>query len=170
MNIRNELLKGHSKAITAKIVDFIGNNPDRFATLVSIFLQGPYRITQRAAWPLTYCAEQDPALIKPHLKKILDHLGKPGIHDAVKRNTIRLLQFIEIPKRYHGQVANICFQFLQNKKEAVAIRVFSMTVLGCIATHNPGLKNELFMLIEDQLPYASPAFRARAKKILKKFS
>lgn len=116
---------------------------------------------------MTYCVERHPKLIQPHLKTVLAHLKKPGIHDAVKRNTIRLLQFIDIPKRFHGQVADICFAYLQNNREAVAIRVFSMSVLHQIARQNPELKHELKIIIEDQMPYGSAAFSSRGRKILK---
>ena len=167
MDIGKELAREHSRSRMMKIVDYVGDNPARFKALVDVFLAGPYRITQRAAWPLSYCAEREPALIIPHLKAILNYLKKPGIHDAVKRNTIRLLQFIDIPKRYQGQVADICFAYLQDPKEPVAIRAFSMTVLASIARQNPDLREELAIMIEDHLPYASPAFVSRGRKVLK---
>ncbi len=170
MDLKKVILQEHSKGQALKIVRFVGIDPKRFKELVQVFLEGPYRITQRAAWPLSLCVQQHPKLILPYLKQILDFLDQPGIHDAVKRNTIRLLQFIDVPKRFHGQVANVCFTFLQDNKEPVAIRVFSMTVLGDISQYNPDLKRELKLIIEDQLPYASPGFVSRAKKVLRKIA
>jgi hypothetical protein len=107
----------------------VGKNEARFKELVEVYLAGPYRLTQRAAWPLSSCTERHPELIYPHLKKILQYVATPGVHDAVKRNTVRLLQYIDIPIKYHGQVANMCFGFLQQKDIPVAVKVFSMTVL-----------------------------------------
>jgi hypothetical protein len=167
MDLRKEVLRAHSKAQKDKIVNYVGKSPERFKGLVDVFIIGPYRVTQRAAWPLAYCAENYPELVKPHLKTILNNLKKPGIHDAVKRNTVRLLQFIEIQEKYQGQVADICFGYLQDTREPVAIRVFSMAVLANLARYNPELKQEIIILIEDQLPYSSAAFRSRAKKVLK---
>jgi hypothetical protein len=167
MELKKEILKEHTKKQTTKIVDYVGDNPTRFKALIQLFLAGPYRVTQRAAWPLSYCAENHPGLIRPYLNILLDHLKKPGLHDAVKRNTIRLLQFVEIPKRLHGKTAAICFQYLQDKKEPIAIRVFSMTVLSEIAQKNPDLKRELKMIIEDEIPVGSAAFLSRARKVLK---
>jgi hypothetical protein len=167
MDIRKEILKEHNKAQTMKLVDYVGDNPHRFESLVTVFLQGPYRITQRASWSLAYCVEAHPQLIRPHLKTILNHLKKSAIHDSVKRNTIRLLQFIEIPKRLQGQVVDTCFQFLSSKKEPVAVHVFSMAVLVNMARHNPELIHELIVVIEDHLPFAKPAFTSRAQKALK---
>lgn len=170
MDLQKQLLKEYSKAQVTKIVDYVDNDPLRFEALVEVYLKGPYRITQRASWPLSICIEHHPALILPHLKIILDHLEKPGIHDAVKRNTIRLLQFIDIPKRYQGRIAQVCFQYLMDRKEPVAIRAFSMTVLGAISMQNPGLQDELRMIIEAEMPYAKPAFLSRAKKVLKQLN
>lgn len=167
MDLKAAILTEHSRAQTDKIVKYVGRDPKRFAQLVNLFLTGPYRVTQRAGWPMGYCVEKHPELITPHLRSILVHLNKSGIHDSVKRNTLRLLQFIEIPKRLHGRVADICFRYLQNKKEPIAVRCFSLTVLSAMAAANPELKQELVIIIEDQLPYATPGFAVRAKRVLR---
>ena len=137
MDLAKEILKEHSKAQTNKLVDYVGNNPSHFKVLVDAYLKGPYRVTQRAAWPLSICAEKHPKLISPHLKKLLDFLSTPGIHNSVKRNTMRLLQFINIPTRYYGQVTGLCFEYLQDKKEQIAVKVFAMVVLTKIIMTNP---------------------------------
>jgi hypothetical protein len=167
MDLEKTLKKGHSRAQSNAIVSYIAGNPERLKALVKVYLNGPYRMTQRAAWPLSLCVEKWPYLIDPHLGKILNYLKTPGAHDAVRRNTMRLLQFIDIPKRHRGQVADICFEYLQNRKVAVAIRVFSMTVLSHIIKDQPDMKRELKLLLEDHLPYSSAAFINRAKKVLK---
>lgn len=167
MNLINEILKEHSKSQKDKIVNYVNNDPKRFADLVATFLAGPYRVTQRASWPLSYCVERNPGLIKPHLKKIIDFLEKPNEHDAVKRNILRVFQFILIPKSQQGKAVDLCLSFLTDGKQPVAIRVFAMTVLGNIARENADLKNEIVLIIEDQLPYGSAGFVSRASKTLK---
>lgn len=167
MNLINELHKAPSKAQRDRIVAFIGANQNRFDQLVDIFLAGPYRLTQRAAWPLSYCVEKHPDLVKPHLKKMLNLLGRPAVPVSVKRNTVRLLQFINVPKALQGKTAAICFGFLADVNEPVAVRVFAMTVLGNIATLQPALAGEIKILIEDQLPFASAGFISRARRVLK---
>jgi hypothetical protein len=167
MDLKKTLEKGHSKTQTNAIVSYIGINKNRFKALVKVYLDGPYRITQRAAWPLSYAVEAHPSLIIPHLKQIIDFLEQPGIHDAVKRNTMRLFQFIKIPKRYEGKILDLGFGYLQNRKEALAVRVFSMAVVARIIADQPDLQKELRILLEDELAYAKPAFLSRAKKVLK---
>jgi hypothetical protein len=167
MKLAEELLRMDSKKQKDKIVGYVGNDPKKFAHLIDIFLQGPYRITQRAAWPVSYCIQQHPHLLAPHLKKILTFAGRPDIPDAVKRNTMRLLQFVRVPKTHQGATADLCFKFLTNTKEPIAVRVFAMTVLANLAKEIPELKNELILIIESQLPYASAAFLSRSGKVLK---
>jgi hypothetical protein len=43
-----------------------------------------------------------------------------------------------------------------------------MTVLYRLIEKEPDLKKELRIILEDELPYASPAFVSRARKILQK--
>jgi len=167
MDLKKTLLQGHSAVITRKIVDYVGSNPSRFKALVEVFVIGPYRITQRAAWPLSYCVERHPELIKPHFKTLLDMLKRTNTHVAVRRNIVRLLQFVEVPGRYRGRVATLCFDLLQDKRQPVAVRVFAMAVLADLVVYEPALAGELKIVIEDNLVYGSPAFTSRAKKVLK---
>jgi len=167
MNLKEAVLKEHSKRQCDKIVRYIGNDPKKFSELIKVFLNGPYRVTQRIAWPLSYCVEKNTTLIHPHLSQILKFVQRPGVHDSVKRNAARLLQFIDIPTRHQGDVADICFKFFSDTKESIAVRVFSMSVLAKLAKKIPELKNELIPIIEDQLPFGSAAFVSRGQKVLK---
>lgn len=170
MNLREEILREHSKKQTDKIIRFVGTSQEKFDKLVELFLKGEYRVTQRAGWPLSYIAILHPHLIKKHLKKMLVNLEKPNLHDAVVRNTFRLLQFVEIPESLQGIAADTCFRFFNDKKQPIAIRCFSMTVLANLCKKYPEMKQELKISIEDNLPYASTGFLSRAKRTLRELS
>src|SRR5258705_4542733 len=142
MNIKAALLKEHSKKQCAAIVKWVGDDQKKFDELFNLFLNDEYRVVQRAAWPMTYCVEDHPEFIKKHFGKILKALEKPGVHDSVKRNSIRFLQFVDIPKRFHGQVMDICFRYFSSPTEAVAIKAFSITVLQKLAKQYPEIINE----------------------------
>ncbi|MGH9947610.1 MAG: hypothetical protein ACRD6X_10440 [Pyrinomonadaceae bacterium] len=165
MDIREALLAEHSKHQTMKIVRYIGDNPKRFAELMSHFLGPIYRLSQRAAWAVNYCAEHRPELIKPYFGRLVEQLDRDDVHDAVRRNVIRSLQFIEIPKRYHGRVFDACFNLVDDPHQPVAIRVFAMSVAARIAKNKPALLNELRLLVEKHLPHATAGFRARARNM-----
>jgi len=96
------------------------------------------------------------------------NLEKP-VHVAVKRNTVRIMEDLEIPEELLGLAATVCFDLLANSNEGIAVRAFSMTVLYNICKREPALKNELRALIETALeqPKPSKAILSRGTKILK---
>ncbi len=163
--IKEWLLKEHSKRNTQLIVAYVGNNSYRLKELLKIFSEGDKRLSKRAAWPLSYIAELHPALVKPHLRFII-RLLENSPHDAIKRNVLRLLQYIKIPNSLIGKIADYCFAYLKSEAEPVAIRVFAMQVLANLCLTYPELKQELIPLIEDMMPYGSAGIKSRGKKIL----
>jgi hypothetical protein len=96
-----------------------------------------YRVTQRAAWPLSYIAAEHPTLAKKHLPAFVKLLGDAHLHKAVRRNIVRLLQFVEIPEKLHGKVMNYCFDFIADVHEAAAVKAFSLTVLENLSNQYP---------------------------------
>jgi hypothetical protein len=168
MALRDTILAEHSKSQTTKIIKWVGKSQARFDQLFSLFLNDEYRVTQRAGWPLSYCVQQHPELIRKHLGKLIKNLQKKDLHDAVKRNTVRMLQEIPIPARLHGELMNVCFQFIESPTEAVAIKAFSLTILNNFVPLYPDIKNELKLIIEERWEHESAAFRSRAGKILQK--
>jgi hypothetical protein len=168
MDILKLLRREHSKKQTDKIVAYIGDDAARFAELIRLFFKGEYRITQRAAWPLSYCVRRHPELIAPYYKQLLDNLQRKDIHVAVIRNTVRLLQDVDIPKRLHGRVMSICFDFVADTETPIAVKAFSLTILSHLSADYPEIRGELKLLIEEQWEQATPAFRSRAKQALKK--
>lgn len=168
MMLRQEILKEHSKTQCQKIVQWVGNSQERFDELFHLFLADEYRVVQRAAWPMSYCVIAHPALIRKNFSRLLKNLNKPDLHDAVKRNTMRLLQDIDIPKKFQGKVMNTCFRYIASPHEAVAIKAFSLTVLNNLSKCYPEILPEIKLLIEERWDYETAAFRSRAKKILKR--
>jgi hypothetical protein len=167
VNLRNEILKEHSKAQCTKIVKWVGSSQQRFDELFKLFLDDEYRVVQRAAWPVSYSVNAHPQFIKKHWKNLIQKLKTPDLHDAVKRNSIRFMQEIELPEKYHGKIMDMCFTCLESPKESLAVKVFSMSVLGNLSKKYPGIKPELKLIIEDQFPDQSAGFKSRAKKVLK---
>ncbi|WP_260311459.1 hypothetical protein [Roseivirga seohaensis] len=167
MDIRKQLLKEHSKENTNLIVSYVAEQQERFDALMNLFLSDEYRVTQRAAWVVGEIGRKKVEMLKPHLKAMVFNLKQPNLHDSIKRNTVRVLQELEIPESLWGEVADICFGYLASKSEAIAIKCFSMTVLLNITYKVPELKDELQILIEDQMPYGSSGFKSRGKRTLK---
>ena len=169
MAIRDDILKEYSKAYTVHLAEKIGPNQEAFDELLEAFLHDEWRVTQRAAWIVSHCIDRHPWLIEKHIEAVLLNL-KNDVNIAVKRNTVRILQFVDIPEDQMGLAAEICFDFLNSGKEAIAVKAHAMTILFNITKKFPELRDELQIAIEDQLPFGSEGIRSRGKKILKELS
>ena len=150
-----------------KIVQWVGCSQKRFEELFNLFLNDVYRFSQRAAWPVSYCVITHPGFIKKNFGKLIKNLHKPNLHDAIKKNSIRLLQHVDIPEKFQGEIMEICFGYVASPTEPVAIKVFSLTVLGKLAKKYPEIIPEIKVLIDDQSPHQSAGFKSRAQKFLK---
>ncbi|TNE53486.1 MAG: hypothetical protein EP344_14920 [Bacteroidetes bacterium] len=165
--LTEQLLLEHSKPQARRLTDWIGHDAERLAALLDIFLGQNHRLTQRAAWVVGTLAEKTPYLLEPWLPEMVAKMREPGVHDAVKRNVVRILEDIDIPDSVLDEVADACFGFLADPQEAVAVRVFSMTVLEKICRKIPELKPELRLLIEEHWEHGTAAFHSRGRKVLK---
>jgi len=168
LQLRQQLLLENSRANAVRIAEWIGEDTGRLAQLMELFLHDEYRVVQRAAWIISFIAKEHPALLQPHLPAMIQRMEDTGIPVAVKRNVTRVLQFLPVPPALHGAVMHHCFELLANPQETVAVRAFSMTVLANLAKDYPDIRNEIRLILEDQLQHSpSPGFSARAKKVLK---
>lgn len=166
MNLEEQLLQEHSRSNCDIVVNWIGRSQKKFDQLFHLFIHGESLITQRAAWPLGYAVQKYPQLIHKHFAILLNNLTRPGIHNAIRRNTMRLLQDIHIPEPYQGQAMDIAFNYILDPKEKPAVKAFSLTVLENMLEQYPEIGPELKLTIQDQWAHQTAAFHSRAKKIL----
>jgi hypothetical protein len=169
MDLRHKILSEHSRRQCDEIVAWVGDDQKRFDELFKLFLSHEYRIGQRSAWPVSYCVQENPSFISKHYQMLIRKMQESDQPDAVKRNGVRLLQYADIPEKYCGSVMDLCFQFVAAPDEAVAIKAFSLTVLGNLAKKYPDIVSEIKLLIEEQIGREKPAFKSRALKLLKEF-
>lgn len=167
MSLKEEILKEHSKAQAMKIVSWVGDIQNRFDELFELFVSDEKLVVQRSGWPLSYCNTSYPTLIKKHFGRLVANLEKPRLHNAVKRNTMRLLQEVPIPKKYQGAIMNTCFEYISSFEEPAAVKAFSLTVLQNLSKEYPEILPEIKLLIEERWDHETSAFKSRARKILK---
>lgn len=166
MSMREELLKEFSKSHTVHLAKKIGADQAAFDEMVELMLHDEIKVTQRAAWVVSHCFDDYPWLIEKHLETLIDNLANTST-DTVKRNTVRILQFVDIPDDLLGITADTCFSLLNSSKESIAVRAHCMTILFNVVKKYPEMKEELKVSIEDQLPFASAGIKNRGLKILK---
>lgn len=170
MSFKERLAQGHCKEITQSIVREVCNNPEKMEEFMQTFIDGPMRITQRAAWPLGFIVQKKPNLLTPYYPVLIKELDNKNNHQAVNRNILRALQYTNIPKKHQGKILDKCFQFLSDNNQPIAIKAFSMTVAYNLGKEYPEIIPELKASIELLLPDGSSGIKSRGNKILKQLN
>lgn len=166
MDIAAILQSGHSKAITASIVAYIGEDAARFKELLTIFLGDDFRLSQRASWALGHASYERPALIKPYHRQLLDALKVKQAHNSIRRNVVRTYQIAEIPEEYEAELYDICLNFIIDVHEATAVKAFSLRVCERVVEKYPEMANEVLEVIKANIEHWSSGLKNRAKKFL----
>lgn len=169
MNLKEETLIADHKDQVIKVAAWVGNDPKKFHKVVLMMVGKDPDLAKRAAWVFSHCADEYPHLVKPHIKPIVNNLFKTQ-EDAVKRASVRNLQFTDIPESMWGKTVEIGFDFLQSHTEPIAVKVFAMTMLYNLSNAIPEIKQELKIIIEDQIPLSTAGFQNRGTKILAKLN
>jgi len=155
-----------SKAVRDRIVSEVGASPELFAELFAFMIREKEPTAWRVSWVLDYCDENNPGLILPHMGELITFLGGRR-SEGLLRSCLRMLSRYRIPEAYQGQIADQCFSWLSREAVPVGLKVHSMQILANMAMEYPELKQELTLLIEDNLELNSAAFRARGTMVLK---
>ncbi len=168
-NLQQALLRENSKANTNRIKDYIGADEERFAELMTYFLGNDYRTTQRAVWVVSYCVEAFPFLIEPYWPQLIESCQISTTYESVKRNIVRMWQFIDIPEQYEGNVMDFCLNNLTDASIPIATKAFSVSVLEKLCLKYSELVPEVSTIIKGRISYESPAFQSRGQRFLRKF-
>ncbi len=171
MNIREELLsdKMQSREVALGVADFACASEENFRMLMDCFVSIDYTLAKRAAWSVRWAAQNRADLILPNIHLLVNQLKRKDVHDAVIRNSVSILEKTMIPEEFHGEVMDACFSFIQDRKAPIAVKAFSLTILFNLSRIYPEIKNELRIIIEENLEFETAAFVSRGKKILTTF-
>ncbi|MCK9618068.1 MAG: hypothetical protein M0R21_09575 [Lentimicrobiaceae bacterium] len=161
---------GSERAVADMVVDKVERDSEKFAAVLALCFSEKYPISMRAARVVQLCCSKYPKLLVPHYENVILLLAQTKV-SGVKRNFLKIFdeysELKNIPNP--GVLLNLCFDWLNNPSEDIAIRVFAMGVLYKFAKSEPDLTNELSLVIQNQLEYeTSPGFINKAGKILKK--
>jgi len=168
MNIREHLSIENSKKNWEQVVDYVGNDAKRFDELMQVFLNDERFLIQRSSQPVGKIGELHPRLITLYFAALVDYLETKPI-DAVKRNVMRIFQFVEIPADLEGRVFDIALGYLASIEEPIAVKAFSMTVLRRLCQKYPDLTTEVIHQIEILVnENVSPGIVGRGRHELKK--
>ena len=163
MIIREALFHEHSNAQSLRIAQFIENDAQKFDTLIQMVLNEEDRLAQRAAHVMTKVLDRYPDLLIPYLSEMVRRLQEKKVPVALKRNFMRCLRIIDIPEEYEGHILDIGMNYLNDPKEAIAVKAHSMQVVFNLSRDYPELLNELKLIITEMLPHGSAGIRSRVR-------
>ena len=167
MSIREEILQEHSKEQSTRIAKQVCNSKALFKELMQCFLGNEKTVAQRASWIVSIAAKMNPEIIKPYIKDLVSMMQRKDVHNALIRNSVRVLGKMDIPEPFHGEVMNTCFQFIEDPKTLPAIKAFSITILHNLSKQYPEILHELKLIIHERWDTETAAFKSRGRKIIK---
>jgi hypothetical protein len=101
----------------------------------------------------------------PHIDRIIEHAQKGNI---LHRCFLWVFSELNIPltEDQEGILLDLCFEWLTNKQQEVAIIIFCFTYIFKIVKKEPDLGNELAEVIRNIIPDGSAGVKNRGGKIL----
>lgn len=162
------LLANNSRSYTDSMVDLIEQKPELFEDFWTHYLSLQEPVSRKAAWIISHAALRMPHLIgEEHLRQIL--LSAPAMkHDAEKRNLAKILTLVSIPESLYGEVLDLCFNWLNDTGESIAVRVYCMETLQTISLEIPEIRGELISTIENHMDRFSAGLKSKGSKVVKK--
>lgn len=127
--------------------------------------------SNKAMWILNHCAEVDFNRIKPFQIKLINHLKNKNLNSGVIRSILHIFQKQPVPKKQQSFILDKCFEYIKNPSEAIAVRVYAITVVFNISKPYPDLLNELSVVLNHlNITEESGAIKARTKNTLKQIA
>lgn len=166
MNLREALLNEHSRNQTQKIVRAIGRDQKLFDQLVKLVLEKNGIISNRAAWVLGYSGITNKDYFLKYLSQLLELLNEKNVHNSLKRNIVRVLQYLDLPDDFCAEAFDTCIKLVLNNNEAIAVRAFSISILQNLIKKYPDFKEELKLSLQQILPNASAGLKSKCKRTL----
>jgi len=123
------ILEEHSKKQRDRIIDYINTDSKKVSELIDLFLNGSPVVQQRSAYVIGSIEDVYPQILKPFYPSIVTNLCRDKLHPAIPRNTLRLVEKVELDEEHTGIFLDVCFRYLENISLPVAIHAFSLTCI-----------------------------------------
>jgi hypothetical protein len=166
--LRELLMAEMSKRNMLLVAHWIEENPERFDVLLYLISLNEEPVSRRAAWVASISFAGRSELMQPHIEKVIRDL--PGyFHSGVQRCMLKVISEIYVPAKYFGELANICFDWVDNIRMPLAVRALSMQILYTISEKEPELRPELIALFQNLAELSEdPAILSKSRILLQK--
>lgn len=162
------------------LADWILTHPENFELLLKTCFQVNENVSYKAIWVLELVYIKKPQLLYPHLNLFMSQLPKVCKHQAV-RPLAKICEVLltlyyknhHLPTRtfliksHREQLTEICFDWLISNQK-VAVKAYAMQCLFLLGKEIDWVHPELKIILEKDFASEQPAFKARARHLLRK--
>ncbi|NME68822.1 hypothetical protein [Flammeovirga aprica] len=121
------------------------------------------------AWALSVLCDLEITWFEKHIDDVI--LWLPAIKtQGIKRSVLRSVVPQPLSTEKEGEWVDYLFELTQDMETDIAVKVHAIEILSKYVLHYPELANELYLILEDNLPYYGPALKSRSKRVMKKLS
>lgn len=164
-----EILYDSSRYAADCAVNAIEEKPSLFKEALELTFHSAYPMAMRAARVVQLYCEKHPAALDGKIDDVVQQIITAKI-DGVKRCMLKVIAECITLKRINdiGPLVNQCFNWLNDPKESVAVKIFCMDILEQACLLEPDLKYELQLSLINQIEFGSSGFKNKAAKLIKK--
>ena len=141
--------------------------PELFAELFGGLAHENSLTRMRAAYALAKVADARPDLLALYKDRLIDHLAAPDNSHLCRACLLRTLHKFALTPDDIDLLKDMLRDFMHSKSSIV--KTFSLQLLVDFAAMDERLRPEIMPLLWNALERGTPAMRARARKLLKKY-
>ena len=141
--------------------------PELFRELFGLLEHEEPLVRMRAAYALSKALGERPELLRPYKDRFIDRLADPANSHLCRACLLQALRALELTPDDTGLLKDMLLDFMHS--ESSIVKTFSLQLLFDFAEADPALRPEVMPLLWDALERGTPAMRARARKLLKKY-
>lgn len=149
-----------------KLVSLLKSDPNYYTDAIKISLTNEQPAAWRAMWIVQNATQKLDTKALPYLDKIINNI--PNNVDGLQRETLKLLDKLELNDEQEGKVFDICMTLWENLSKSPAVRFMAYKFIKKTTQKYPDLKSEIEFILEDRyLEGLSPGIKtiiARDKK------
>jgi len=162
----NDILEEHPHKIGWQVLAKEAlTNPELLKELFNTLLTGEERYARTTAEVLRHASDEDRTIAQPYIDDLIKRISNAP-HPGIIRVIFRFFQYATFNEDQSGRVTNVAFNYLTDRNQPIAIRVFAMSTLANISKSYPELRPELIAVLEENLSEESAGYRNRAMKII----
>lgn len=154
---------GQALAVASEVL----TRPERFGELFCGLEHDDPLIRMRVAYALSKVADERPELLQPYKDRFIDRLADPANSHLCRACMLQTLHRLELTPDDIGLLTDMLRDFMHS--ESSIVKTFSLQLLVDFAEADTNLRPEVMPLLWDALERGTPAMRARARKLMKRY-